>query len=345
MMQGMAEQQELLTRLVEEAYDCHGAVLQPISPYQFEDRGIYRVDWEGGTSSVLRAFLADVTVELTGHAAVLDYLQQYGFAAPQVKRTRNGALLACYQGWTALFVSFLEGEVADFTLDSLNLLSACVGRLHTLSHDALAEAENARLPDSRLRPTQLASQAIDQLIQALPHVPNALRQFCEDCIVALQRIQQAQQAGLLSERILHGDCWPGNAVRTPAGGIALIDWDGAGIGPAILDVGYLLLTCHLDKPQLPAMQPNEQSIATVVRGYCQQRRPSAPELSVLEDALLYDVARRAGLEKRLAALSDDWAEEIWLQKMLARYHVSPKIAVIARRYFEQETQTDDSLSC
>ena len=83
----------------------------------------------------------------------------------------------------------------------------------------------------------------------------------------------------------------------------------------------------------------------MVRGYCQQRRPSATELSVLEDALLYDVARRAGLEKRLSALSDGWTEEMWLQKMLARYRVSPKIAAIARRYFEQEIQANDSLSC
>src|SRR5258708_191095 len=78
MTQGMVEQQGMLTRLVEEAYDGRRVVLQPISPHLLEDRGIYRVDWEGGTSSVLRAFLADVTVELIGHAAVLDYLQQRG---------------------------------------------------------------------------------------------------------------------------------------------------------------------------------------------------------------------------------------------------------------------------
>ena len=337
MTQGVTEQKELLTKLVEEAYDCHRAVLQPISPYMFENRGIYRVDWEDGTSYVLRAFLADVTVELTNHAAVLDYLQQRGFAAPQVKRTSDGALLACYQGWTTLLVSFLEGEVADFALHSLSLLSGCAGRLHTLSHDALAEAESARLPDSRLRPTQAASNAIDNLMRALPHVPEALHQFCEDAIAALQHVQQAQQARLLPEVIIHGDCWPGNAVRTCDGGISLVDWDGAGIGPAILDIGYLLLTCHLGKPQLPAMQADEQRIAAVVHGYCQQRRPSVTELSVLEDAVLYDVARRAGLEKLLSSLSDGWTEEMWLQKMLARYCVSPEIAAFARRYFEQET--------
>jgi hypothetical protein len=90
---------------------------------------------------------------------------------------------------------------------------------------------------------------------------------------------------------------------------------------------------------------DEHCIAAVVRGYCRQRRPNATELSVLEDAVFYDVARRAGVEKRLSALSNDWAGEIWLRKMLARYRVSAKIAAIARYYFEQENLSNASLLC
>jgi Ser/Thr protein kinase RdoA (MazF antagonist) len=249
MTQGMTKQQEQLTKLVKERYDGHNAVLQPISPYMLEDRGIYRVDWDTGTSAVLRAFLTDVTIELTGQATVLDYLYQLGFPAPQVKRPRDGNLLASYAGWTTLLVSFLEGDVADFSPDNLELLGSLVGHLHLLSHHALADVEPTlptrptHLPDSPLRPTQPISQAIDNLLQALPHVPDELHQFCTDSIAALQQIQQAQQGGRLPEMLLHGDCWPGNAVRTHGGGMVLIDWDGAGIGPAILDVGYLLLTC------------------------------------------------------------------------------------------------------
>lgn len=336
MAHAMAEQRELLTRLVEDRYPCRKAMLHPISPYMLEDRGIYRVAWEDGTSSVLRAFLDDVTAELTGQASILAYLQQRGLPVPQVKHTRDGTLLAHYQSWTALVLSFLEGELADFELHSLELLAEHIGLLHTLSLNVLLEAESTSLPDSRLRPTEPASQAIDNLTQALPHVPEELHQFCADSLEALQRIQQAQRAGLLPETLIHGDCWPGNAVRTSAESIALIDWDCAGIGPAILDVGYLLLACHLSKPQLPAMQPDEPRIAAVVRGYCRQRRPSEAELGVLEDALWYDVARRAGLEQPLSSLNDGWTEEVWLQKMLARYRVGPQIAEIALRCFEQE---------
>ncbi|HEU5380430.1 MAG TPA: phosphotransferase [Ktedonobacteraceae bacterium] len=339
----MIEQQNLLVHLVEKFYACGRVSLQPISPYMLEDRGIYRVDCEDGTSYVLRAFRADVKAELTGHAAVLDYLLKRGYVAPQVMRTRDGAVLACYEGWTALLISFLAGEIANFTLPSLYLLAACAGHLHMLTHDILVDTARGHLPDSRLRPTQSASQAVEKLTQALSVVPDALYPFCEDALQALQRIQQAQQASLLPETIIHGDCWPGNAVQTCSGNVSLIDWDGAGIGPAVLDIGYLLLTCHLGKPQLPSMEPDEERIAVVVRGYCQQRKITAAELNVLEDAVLYDVARRAGLEQRFSTLSDNSSEEIWWQKMLARYQVSSKIAKIARRYFEQDLLADSSL--
>src|SRR5206468_3072168 len=99
---------------------------------------------------------------------------QRAFPAPQVKHTSDGGLLASYAGWTALLVSFLQGEVADFAPHSLQLLGSCAGRLHTLSHDVLREAESARLSESRLRPTQPASHAIENLVQALPHIPEAL---------------------------------------------------------------------------------------------------------------------------------------------------------------------------
>ncbi|HET8841349.1 MAG TPA: phosphotransferase [Ktedonobacteraceae bacterium] len=345
MAQETAEQRELLIRLVEEAYDGGKAVLQPLSPYAFEDRGIYRVDWEDGTSSVLRAFLADVTVELTGHATVLDYLHRHAFTAPEVTKTRNGGVLASYEGWTALLLSFLEGEETDFAPESLEVLGSLTGSLHRLSSDVLAETESSSLPESRLRPTLSASEAIDHLVQVLPCVPSALSQFCEDAMATLQRVQEAQQAGLLPETLLHGDCWPKNAVQQGSGGMALIDWDCAGIGPAILEVGYLLLACHLGKPQLPAMHADSQRIAAVVHGYCQQRKPSAVELNMLEEAVLYDVARRVGLEKRLSTLSDEWTEDVWWQKMLARYRVGPAIATIARRSFEQEIQSNDFQSC
>lgn len=56
----------------------------------------------------------------------------YAPPAPQVKQTCDGGFLASYAGWTALLISFLEGEVADFMPESLELLGRLAGSLHTL---------------------------------------------------------------------------------------------------------------------------------------------------------------------------------------------------------------------
>jgi hypothetical protein len=100
----------------------------------------------------------------------------------------------------------------------------------------------------------------------------------------------------------------------------------------------MLVTCHLGKPQLPTIHADEQYITAVVRGYCQQRKPSATELRLLEHALRYDIARRVGLENLFSTLSEDWRQEIRWQKMLARSHVIPEIATMARHAFEQEIE-------
>jgi hypothetical protein len=107
---------------------------------------------------------------------VLEYLHRRGFAAPVEQQTSDGAILASYQGWTALLLPFLEGEDAYFARPCLVLLAECVAHPHTCSQDARAEAESAGLPDSPLRLTPSGSQAIDQLAQALQKgVRQALR--------------------------------------------------------------------------------------------------------------------------------------------------------------------------
>ncbi|MBO0781494.1 MAG: phosphotransferase, partial [Ktedonobacteraceae bacterium] len=207
--------------------------------------------------------------------------------------------------------------------------------LHNLTSSIVTDVAGTALSDSSRRPTHCAGQAIERLHRASVDAPDELRGFYADTIATLQRIWQAHQEGLLPEVLIHGDCWPGNAVLTSRDGIAMIDWDCAGVGPAILDVGYLLLTCHLGKPQLPAMQPDEKRIAAVVHGYRRVRELSSAERSVLKEAILYDVARRTGLDIVSSGIVETWREDIRWQKMLARHAVSAPIAEIAGKYFAE----------
>lgn len=45
----------------------------------------------------------------------------------------------------------------------------------------------------------------------------------------------------LPQSIIHTDIHPGNIIQTNNSGLIITDWDDAGVGPAILDVGYILV--------------------------------------------------------------------------------------------------------
>ena len=102
----------------------------------------------------------------------------------------------------------------------------------------------------------------------------------------------------------------------------------------VLDLGYLLLTCHLGQKDLFALRPDPVALGAVVRGYGRQRHLTAAELEALEDAVRYDLARRAVLEGALFAVAGRWETDVQVRKWLAREAIAGEVAALARAEFE-----------
>jgi len=319
-------QQEVLTKLVQDQYVSGPVLLRQIAEYTFEDRGIYRVDRSNGHSHVLRAFRYNVKDILLSQAALLTYLEQQTYSAPRVLHTLAGTPVALYENWIALMISYVDGELADFSPEQLMLLGAQLSKLHAQSEHILNNSYSSTLPHSRLNLQQLQIRMLNST--QVVRLPEQLHELYEASVATIATLQQAAQ---LPITLLHGDCWPHNAIVADDGHITLIDWDCAGLGPAILDLGYLLLTCHLGKPQLPTMYADPMLIAAVVRGYCQQRRLTVYELAVLREAVHFDTARRVLASNMFADVVDNWHEDARIQKALARFAVSDEIAEIAQK--------------
>lgn len=331
------EQRNQLSQLVRENYDLGDEVaLHDMAQYWFEDRGIYQVRSPDGSGFLLRAFGYDATPWLMGQAAVLSYLRQQQYPAPRLRATRQAEIIAHAGQWTAILVSFIEGQMADFTPQRLSAMGQQLARLHKLP-----AVDNATLPLSRLDPTLVTPEHIQQMKQALTSLPQELQNMGNELFTLLQHIQQAHD---LPQGLLHGDCWPHNAIRTPAQMLAFIDWDGAGLGPLILDLGHLLMYCHLGKPQLPSMEANPQLIQAIINGYLKERTLTTHELDYLLDAIRYNLARRAANENLFATLtaSTPWQEQAWLQKMCSQFEASAAIASIARGAVHQLSTPQDT---
>lgn len=87
--------------------------------------------------------------------------------------------------------------------------------------------------------------------------------------------------------LLHGDAHPWNAICSDDGAVTLIDWDSAGLGPSIVDLGFLLLSAYGGGIDKPAVNWDASRVRAVARGYAAVRTPEAAELSRLAAAIRF----------------------------------------------------------
>jgi Ser/Thr protein kinase RdoA (MazF antagonist) len=231
------------------------------------------------------------------------------------------------QGWCTLVTTFIEGSVAQPTLAQLRLLGAALGRLHALP---LTDAGQPPLGRSWWFADLAVPCALAQLATVEQIVPTEWQPLYDAFRTTLRTIRQC--AGL-PYAIIHGDSWAGNTIQTAAGQVVQIDWDPCGLGPAVVDLGRLLLACHidLDDPLPATIQPDTMRIAAVMHGYHEQRRLNSTEQEMLLEAIRFSVA--VGGAWHVAMLGqgnqnlDRKHARLW-----QRYQVSETIAQIALKH-------------
>jgi Ser/Thr protein kinase RdoA (MazF antagonist) len=113
----------------------------------------------------------------------------------------------------------------------------------------------------------------------------------------------------------------------------LIDWEGAGLGPAVIDVGFLLVSSEIEAFRPNQLPSDPERVSAIVAGYCQYHRLSAIEMDRLADAIRFRsiVAAVSGFRRMIkAGLTDDPSGWAW-----ARYTSAEEIAARARKQFER----------
>src|SRR6266702_6218656 len=145
--------------LLHEHYQVDAVTLERLSESSFvEGYLVYRIQHPNGLSWIARLYRRnrpvpdwfryfypwsthDASDWLLTRAATLIGLEEQGYPAPNVIRTRTGHLMAMTDEWCILITTFIEGTVLQPTLEQLRLLGAALGHLHTLSADRVALAQ------------------------------------------------------------------------------------------------------------------------------------------------------------------------------------------------------------
>ena len=254
---------------------------------------------------------------------VLSFLESQNFPAPRVIRSLSGCGTTPFGEQSVLVTTFIDGAPAGFSPHILYGVGETLGRLHTLD---IADAHC--LPPAVMLPVTDTAIAREWLAGAEPRLLPGLRDRYEQLVGAIRDICSYDH---LPQALIHNDCHPGNAITTAEGPI-MIDWHGAGLGPPVVDLGFLLISCEIAPSWAAPLAPNPDRIGAIVDGYARYRTPTVDELDWLPDAmrfrsLLYGAAHVAKCaEEGLETVSETW----WWE----RCESADEIATQARTRFK-----------
>jgi Ser/Thr protein kinase RdoA (MazF antagonist) len=232
--------------------------------------------------------------------------------------------------WATLATSYVAGTPPRPGTDGMRLLGEALGRLHAL--DSSTFAGPARHPEAAVPAALGRLEAVQSLI------PADQRRLLEQFQAVLLAVQQ--RAHLLPAAMVHGDPGPGNAIRTAPGQVTLINWENAGLGMPLLDLGYCLLECHLDagppggQPAAWHIEPDEARIAALAAGYSRWRRLEPAEQDMLLEGIRFAAAFAGSIHLRQALVGGvrDRSMDVRLERLRNRLAVSEAVADLARRH-------------
>ena len=264
------------------------------------DLGVYRVGRRDGPDWVARVFAADRPVAAAeGDAALLRHLEQEEYPA---ERCAAQEPVSAHGGQAVLVTRFVEGTQADGSRRTFGRLGSLLGRLHALPSDHIRDGGGWHHLVHQGTPAAEIAAARSRLDAAAPGLPADQRPL----LAALRaELDRADGCADLPQAMIHPDFVPVNAIAAPDGGLVLVDWTGAGRGPRLYPLAFLLWAAGCRGPA---------RLDAVVAGYREHVTLTGAEIGRLAGAIWARplvlacwtvLAGRKGLAETVADLAAD----------------------------------------
>jgi Ser/Thr protein kinase RdoA (MazF antagonist) len=292
----------------------------------------YVLECPGSQSFVLR--IAPGEADDASREQVLLYLERQNYPAPRVIQAVDGSAVVEHAGAKMVLTTFIDGLLVESEANSaasLYQMGRMIGRLHALS------PVPKDFPEADFMPAKMVAWAEGRLFEVADRVPHRWRYRLKEMLESLASTPTLAE---LPTCLIHNDCHPGNAVCGADGEITLIDWDGAGLGASVLDLGFLLVTADTYTADVPAVGESSERVNAIVDGYCRYRLPDEAELDHLGAAICFRVTVIN------AASFAHWVERGELSQLSTSWwdgcDVAGELAERARRRFETHSAVGSS---
>ena len=274
--------------------------------------GVFRVERRDGPDWVARVFPAAKPVDaVEGDGRILRFLADHDFPA---ERCARAPAVTIYEGQGVLVTDHVAGTRARAGARTFHRLGGLLGRLHTLppGPGAVSRDGGAWHHLTLAGGPRAEIGAAIEFLQATAgvRVPAEERAPYAELLGLLR---QAEDGHDLPPALLHPDFVPVNAIAGPGGALTLVDWAGAGRGPRLWSLAFLLW----------AAGAKDLAMAeAVVAGYRAHVQPEPDELARLAGAisvrpLIFDCWALCMGRKPLAAVMADWPDTHALAQAIA----------------------------
>ncbi len=209
------------------------------------DDGVFRVDRRDGSSWVARVFPARRGVgDVEAEAELLGALEQGGFPAERCAHEEP------VSGWgeqTVLVTGFVAPGAPLKPGRGAALLGAMLGALHSRPGTLFRPGGAWHHLSFNGGPREEIAAAGELLDDAVERVPARQLAMFDRLREAVERADDCDD---LPHALVHPDFVPANAIPTPDERLVVVDWTGAGRGPRLWSLAFLLWAAGVRHPHL-----------------------------------------------------------------------------------------------
>jgi Ser/Thr protein kinase RdoA (MazF antagonist) len=222
-------------------------------------------DREGVLDDVLQGLEAQVYAGGQGIPTVLPLL------------TTDGGLYARLQGYGVVVAPWVERREVERDPSTWREFGRIVGRLHAL--DAPDKLKNR---PARMEPRRTLEAVRGQVRQRRDQVPGEYQARLDAFSKTAGRLDDFPSA---PRCLIHTDLAWGNLLQTADGCLLLVDFEGAGVGPAVVDL--VEVTTYLCRGPSASGPLQADAARAFYEGYAEHRRLTADEIDLFPQAHFY----------------------------------------------------------
>ena len=190
------------------------------------ERIVYKVSADEGVFIVKISDPAKSEATVLKDTQILRFLEEAGYPAPRLLLSRAGTNYVLHDGKCVYVISYLEGKEPERNVENYSKLGQVTARLHSLQGYTI--------------PTDFTAAA------EMPIMLERAKKFGMDAHYA-ELVKALPDFSRFPGCLIHTDIGSHNSIQLATGEIELIDWDDAGIGTRILDLGFPLVCDFVTK--------------------------------------------------------------------------------------------------